>query len=196
MNNEDGESMGRDSKDIGHPSGGNAPNLSNGWVSMLSAQARAQMELLLRRARRLGNSRCEILLQPDGRYNIEGGRVYKGAARRRALLSVQKRLHRIRGVLSGASIGRHSKNRRRRKGPATVITELQIITQTMFFEMLNERVTKNNMSYVDAIVDICDTQGVEIESVPKLLNQKTRKLIQNEALALNMLKRKGARLPI
>jgi hypothetical protein len=77
-----------------------------------------------------------------------------------------------------------------------VITELQIITQTMFFEMLNERVTKNNMSYVDAIVDICDTQGVEIESVPKLLNQKIRKLIQNEALALNMLKRKGARLPI
>ena len=136
-NNENGESVGRDSKGTRHPSGGNAPNLGNGWVSMLSAQARAQMELLLRRARRLGNSRFEILLQPDGRYNIEGWRVYKGAARRRALLSVQRELCRIRGILSGASIGRHSKNRRRRKGSAIVIAELQIITQAMFVEMLN-----------------------------------------------------------
>ena len=63
--------------------------------------------------------------------------------------------------------------------------------------MLQERVSKDNMTYVDAIVDICAKKGIELESVPKLLTPKIRKIIQNEAITLNMLKPKsGKKLPI
>ena len=197
MNHDKGrKSMGRDSKNIGHASGRVAPNLGNGWISMFSAQARAQMEWIFRRKWSFGNPRREILLQPDGRYNIEGGRFYKGAARRRALLCLQRELRRFRDILSGTPIRRYSTNRRGREGNSIVNSQLQIITQDIFIELLTERITKNNMTYVDAIVDICEKTGVEFESIPKLLNPKIRKMILHEALRMNLLKRKNARLPI
>jgi len=75
--------------------------------------------------------------------------------------------------------------------------ELDIMTPTKFRQMLEERVlSDNNVSYMDAIVDICEKTGLEIESVPKMLSIKTKKILRNEATNLNMLKKKGARLPV
>lgn len=73
---------------------------------------------------------------------------------------------------------------------------LQVITQEMFFEMIKERIAKAKMSYVDAIVDICEKKNIDIESIPKLIDAKLRKILKNEALNLNMIKRSGRKLPI
>jgi hypothetical protein len=74
--------------------------------------------------------------------------------------------------------------------------ELDIMTPTKFRQMLEERVLSDNISYMDAIVDICEKTGLEIESVPKMLSMKTKKILSNEATNLNMLKKRGARLPV
>ena len=74
--------------------------------------------------------------------------------------------------------------------------ELDIMTSTKFRQMLEERVLSDNISYMDAIVDICEKTGLEIESVPKMLSMKTKKILSNEATNLNMLKKRGARLPV
>ena len=74
--------------------------------------------------------------------------------------------------------------------------ELDIMTPTKFRQMLEERVLSDNISYMDAIVDICEKTGLEIESVPKMLSMKTKKILSNEATNLNMLNKRGARLPV
>ena len=77
-----------------------------------------------------------------------------------------------------------------------IANELDIMTSVKFRELLEEKVAQDNVSYIDAIVDICEKTGLEIESVPKMLNMKTKKILRNEATNLNMLKKKGARLPV
>ena len=74
--------------------------------------------------------------------------------------------------------------------------ELDIMSTTKFNQLLEERVSTDRISYIDAIVDICQKTGLEIESVPSLLNNRTRKIIRNEAANLNMLKTQGAKLPV
>ena len=74
--------------------------------------------------------------------------------------------------------------------------ELDIMSTTKFNELLEDKVSDNRISYIDAIVDICAKTGLEIESVPSLLNNRTRKILRNEATNLNMLKKKGAKLPV
>lgn len=73
--------------------------------------------------------------------------------------------------------------------------ELVIMTPEKFSELLDHRLTAG-MRYIDAVVDICEKTGIEIETVPKLMTSKIRKRIKSEAESLNMLKRKGARLPV
>ena len=77
-----------------------------------------------------------------------------------------------------------------------IANELDIMTSVKFRELLEEKVAQDNVSYIDAIVDICEKTGLEIESVPRMLNMKTKKILRNEATNLNMLKKKGARLPV
>jgi len=76
--------------------------------------------------------------------------------------------------------------------------ENNFITQEKFLELVEETVRKKEVSYMDAIVLICEDIKLEYESVPKLINIKMKKLIRNEALSLNMLKnkKKSAKLPI
>jgi hypothetical protein len=76
-----------------------------------------------------------------------------------------------------------------------VSKELVIMTPEKFSELLDHRLS-SGMRYIDAIVDICEKTGIEIETVPKLMTPKIRKRIKSEAESLNMLKRKGARLPV
>ena len=77
-----------------------------------------------------------------------------------------------------------------------IAKEHDIITPVKFRELLEEKVTQDNVTYLDAIVDICETTGLEIESVPRMLNMTKKKILRNEATNLNMLKKKGARLPV
>lgn len=75
--------------------------------------------------------------------------------------------------------------------------ELKIIESDKFCKMIEDRAANGQMSYIDAIVRVCDETGIEIESVNKLITPRIRKSIRTEATTLNLLKRKrGARLPV
>ncbi len=75
--------------------------------------------------------------------------------------------------------------------------ELNFITQEKFIELVENIVKTKKMSYMDAIVFVCEDIKLEYESVPKLINIKMKRLIKNEALSANMMKKKkSARLPI
>ena len=49
---------------------------------------------------------------------------------------------------------------------------------------------------MDAIVDYCDNNEMEIESAAKLVNTKIKESIKLEASDLNLLKEKVVKLPI
>ena len=53
------------------------------------------------------------------------------------------------------------------------------------------------MKYIDAIVFFCEENGVDIESVPKLISKPLKEKLKAEAMDLNLLKRTShARLPL
>lgn len=65
-----------------------------------------------------------------------------------------------------------------------------------FAKSIEEYVAATNYNYIDAIVEYCKTTGLEIEVAATLINSNLKSKIENVALDNNMLKEKGARLPI
>jgi len=65
-----------------------------------------------------------------------------------------------------------------------------------FAKSIEEYVAKTNYNYIEAIVEYCKTTGLEIEVAATLINSNLKSKIENVALDNNMLKEKGARLPI
>lgn len=65
-----------------------------------------------------------------------------------------------------------------------------------FAKSIEEFVAKTNYNYIEAIVEYCKTTGLEIEVAATLINSNLKAKIENVALDNNMLKEKGARLPI
>ena len=53
------------------------------------------------------------------------------------------------------------------------------------------------MNYIDAIINFCDQNNIDVESVPKLISKPLKEKIKYEASELNFLKRSSrAKLPI
>ena len=65
-----------------------------------------------------------------------------------------------------------------------------------FSLIIEEIVIEKRLSYMDAIVDYCDNNEMEIESAAKLVNTKIKESIKLEASDLNLLKEKVIKLPI
>ena len=65
-----------------------------------------------------------------------------------------------------------------------------------FSLIIEEIVVEKRLSYMDAIVDYCDNNEMEIESAAKLVNTKIKESIKLEASDLNLLKEKVVKLPI
>jgi precorrin-4 methylase len=65
-----------------------------------------------------------------------------------------------------------------------------------FAKSIEEFVIKTNYNYIEAIVEYCKETGLEIEVAATLINSNLKAKIENVALDNNMLKEKGARLPI
>ena len=65
-----------------------------------------------------------------------------------------------------------------------------------FSLIIEEIVIEKRLSYMDAIVDYCDNNEMEIESAAKLVNTKIKESIKLEASDLNLLKEKVVKLPI
>lgn len=72
----------------------------------------------------------------------------------------------------------------------------KIYDKKEFSRMIEESAAEKGCSYMDAIVDFCEKNEMEIEIAAKLLNPKIKKTIEGEALDVNMLKEKRGRLDI
>lgn len=66
---------------------------------------------------------------------------------------------------------------------------------TEFSLFIEERVVRERIGYMDAIIDYCTTNDVEIENIGNLVTKSLKDKIQLEAEEANMMKPKG-RLPI
>ena len=65
-----------------------------------------------------------------------------------------------------------------------------------FAKSIEEFVASTNFNYIEAIVEYCKLTGLEIEVAAALINSNLKAKIENVAMDNNMLKEKGARLPI
>ena len=83
-------------------------------------------------------------------------------------------------------------------------TELEKVLEKKFFcsarfaEAIESLVLENkDMNYIDAIVHFCETNSIDLESVPKLIPKPLKEKIKYEAQELNFLKRTSrAKLPV
>jgi len=83
-------------------------------------------------------------------------------------------------------------------------TELEKVLESKFFcpsrfaqEIENLVQVNPEMNYIDAIVHFCELNGMDVESVPKLISKPLKEKIKYEAMELNFLKKSSrAKLPL
>ena len=63
-----------------------------------------------------------------------------------------------------------------------------VLTTSKFSKIIMDLAQEKEISYMDAIMDYCDKNNLEIESAAKLINQKIKKQIKEEATVLNFMK--------
>ena len=73
----------------------------------------------------------------------------------------------------------------------------KFLCSARFAQDIEGVVSKDNMSYIDAIIFYCEKNAIELESVPKLLSKPLKEKLKWEATELNFLKRTSrAKLPL
>jgi len=70
---------------------------------------------------------------------------------------------------------------------------MELLTQEIFNDLVQEAMAEKNISAIDAIIDICQKKELDLECVPDLLDAKLKKVIASEAHKLHMLKKKKKR---
>lgn len=81
-----------------------------------------------------------------------------------------------------------------------ILTDSLIITKKFrspneFSLHIEERVLREKIGYMDAVIQYCEEIDIDIESISKLINQSLKDKIQNEAEENNFMKRRG-KLPL
>ena len=64
----------------------------------------------------------------------------------------------------------------------------KFISKAKFAEDIESLVLETKMSYIDAIVEYCENNSIEIETVNKLISKPLKDKIKCEAIELNYLK--------
>jgi len=73
----------------------------------------------------------------------------------------------------------------------------KFISKDKFAEDIESLVLKTRMNYIDAIVEYCDTNSIEMDSVSKLISKPLKEKIKRDATELNFLeKTTRAKLPL
>ena len=73
----------------------------------------------------------------------------------------------------------------------------KFVSREKFTEVIEKFVLETQMSYIDAIVEYCDRNNLEVESISKLISKPLKEKIRYEATELNFLKKTSlAKLPI
>tara|TARA_X000000950_G_scaffold283025_1_gene382988 strand:- start:2127 stop:2420 length:294 start_codon:yes stop_codon:yes gene_type:complete len=72
----------------------------------------------------------------------------------------------------------------------------QFKTSSDFSQYIEKCSKESGAGYIDALVDYCLKQEIEMESVKKLLTTSLKEKIKEEAESLNLLKEKSGKLPL
>ena len=73
----------------------------------------------------------------------------------------------------------------------------KFISKDKFAEEVEALVLSTEMNYIDAIVEYCQDNGIELDTVGKLVSKPLKEKIKYEAMELNFLKRSSrAKLPL
>jgi len=69
------------------------------------------------------------------------------------------------------------------------ILENNFMTPTKFAQEVEKIAHDNSMNYIDAIVHYCESNEIEIESVPKLMSKPLKEKLKYDAQKLNFMKK-------
>jgi len=73
----------------------------------------------------------------------------------------------------------------------------KFVSKEKFAADIESLVSKTQMNYIDAIVEYCDQNGIEIETVNKLVSKPLKEKLKYEATELNYLKKTSrGKLPL
>jgi len=73
----------------------------------------------------------------------------------------------------------------------------KFISKEKFAEEIESLVLKTKMNYIDAIVEYCEKNEIDLESVGKLVSKPLKEKIKYDAVELNYLKKTSkGRLPL
>ena len=73
----------------------------------------------------------------------------------------------------------------------------KFISKERFAEDIEALVLTSKMNYIEAIIEYCETKGIEIESVSKLVSKPLKEKLKYEATELNYLKKTSrGKLPL
>jgi len=61
------------------------------------------------------------------------------------------------------------------------------LTKAKLTKLIQRNVLEKRLTYIDAIVDICDENNIEIEDISKFLSPVVKEKIEVEAMNLNYL---------
>jgi len=76
-----------------------------------------------------------------------------------------------------------------------MIDDSQTLTKNRFTKMVEDTVKSKNISYMDAIVHLCEKNNIEIEDIKKFVSPVIKNKLEAEAMKLNFLPR-GNELPL
>jgi len=65
----------------------------------------------------------------------------------------------------------------------------KFISKDKFAEDVEALVLSTEMNYIDAIVEYCETNGIELDTVGKLVSKPLKEKIRVQAMDLNFLKK-------
>lgn len=76
-----------------------------------------------------------------------------------------------------------------------VIESTELLTKDMFQQMLTDIMIQKKIGYIDAILEICESRKLDVESINDLIDAKTKLKIKSEATSLRLLKKKKIKKP-
>lgn len=71
----------------------------------------------------------------------------------------------------------------------------QFLTKSKFTKMVEKEVIHKKMSYMDAIINVCENNNIDLEDVRKFVNTHLKDKLEAEAMKLNFLPQTNS-LPI
>tara|TARA_B100000965_G_scaffold321048_1_gene282246 strand:+ start:215 stop:475 length:261 start_codon:yes stop_codon:yes gene_type:complete len=75
--------------------------------------------------------------------------------------------------------------------------EKKFLTPQKFAMEIESIVAEQNLNYIDAICQYCETNEIEVESVSKLISKPLKERLKYDAINLNFMKKTSrAKLPI